>query len=312
MDMTPEEKHFFDELTKGRTVGADVLEQPFLAGVQDSVVEKYSDQAHFIYELLQNADDVEATEAKFFLTKNHLVFTHNGKKHFNVSNPETEAEDAKNGRLGHVNAITSVANSAKRGNKATIGKFGVGFKAVFQYTRTPHIYDPNVAFKIERFIVPQQLDHDYAGRKQNETVFVFPFDHKERSAQEAFDDIADKLRHLVYPILFLKSLRDVCFEIDGINAIGMYEKSCVESRGMGDISAQRINLSYTEAENIVTDSMWLFSRKDNDDRDYCVGFFLDENQKLKPVDMPAFCYFPTKEDTKLHFIVHAPFLLSNH
>lgn len=307
--MNAEESKFFRELTKDRIESANVLEKPSLSGVQHSVVEKYSDQAHFIYELLQNADDVEATEARFYLFRDKLVFIHNGKKQFNVTNPGTEAEDAMNGQLGHVNAITSIANSAKNGNKATIGKFGVGFKAVFQYTNTPHIYDPNVAFKIERFIVPQLLDDDYPSRKKDETVFVFPFDHLERTSEEAFEDISDKLRNLVYPILFLKHLCDVSFEIG--NVIGMYEKTCVLRKEFGNISAEKLELSYNEENNIITDSLWLFSRKDSYDRDFSVGFFVDENQKLKSVDMPAFCYFPTKEDTKLHFIIHAPFLLTD-
>ncbi len=307
--MNAEESKFFRELTKDRIESANVLEKPSLSGVQHSVVEKYSDQAHFIYELLQNADDVEATEARFYLFRDKLVFIHNGKKQFNVTNPGTEAEDAMNGQLGHVNAITSIAHSAKNENKATIGKFGVGFKAVFQYTNTPHIYDPNVAFKIERFIVPQLLDDDYPSRKKDETVFVFPFDHLERTAEEAFEDISDKLRNLVYPILFLKHLCDVSFEIG--NVIGMYEKTCVLRKEFGNISAEKLELSYNEENNIITDSLWLFSQKDNYGRDFSVGFFVDENQKLKLINMPAFCYFPTKEDTKLHFIIHAPFLLTD-
>ena len=31
-------------------------------------------------------------------------------------------------------------------------KIGVGFKAVFQYTSTPHIYDPNFKFKIDHTV----------------------------------------------------------------------------------------------------------------------------------------------------------------
>lgn len=309
--MNATERQYFDQLIKIRSTGADYLEMPFLSGVQHSVVEKYSDQAHFIYELLQNADDAKATDARFYLFRDKLVFVHNGTRHFNITDPANEAEDAKNGTLGDLNAITSVANSAKSGNKATIGKFGVGFKAVFQYTETPHIYDPNVAFKIERFIVPQPLDDDYPGRKSNETVFVFPFDHKERNMQEAFDDISDKLCHLVYPNLFLNYLKDISFEIENKKSIGMYEKTCIKEKHFGDISAKKLELQYNEENDIITDVLWLFSRKDEHDRDYCVGFFVDETGKIKPVDMAAFCYFPTKEDTKLHFIIHAPFLLTD-
>ena len=309
--MDAKEKQFFVKLTQDRTENANVLEKPSLSGVQRSVVEKYSDQAHFIYELLQNADDVKATEARFYLYHDRLVFIHNGSRHFNITDPDNEAEDKKNGTLGDLNSITSVANSAKNGNEATIGKFGVGFKAVFQYTETPHIYDPNVAFKIERFIVPQQLDGDYPERERNETVFVFPFDHKERNKEEAFEDISDKLRHLVYPSLFLNHLKDISFEIENTKTIGVYEKTCVKEKQFGDITARKLKLQYNERNDIIADTLWLFSRKDEHGAEYCVGFFVDTEGKLKAVNRTAFCFFPTKEDTKLHFIIHAPFLLTD-
>ncbi len=98
-----------------------------------------------IYELLQNADDVRATSVSFRLDQDGLYFIHNGSIHFSVSDPHCEGEDAGNGALGHINSITSIANSSK--TEASIGKFGVGFKAVFQYTQTPHIYDPEFVLR---------------------------------------------------------------------------------------------------------------------------------------------------------------------
>jgi len=79
--MTEQEKQWFDELTVDRSENARTLEKTSMRGVQRSVVDKYSDQAHFIYELLQNADDVKATIATFRLEENGLYFTHNGSVH---------------------------------------------------------------------------------------------------------------------------------------------------------------------------------------------------------------------------------------
>ncbi|MBC3537545.1 hypothetical protein [Megasphaera hominis] len=74
------------------------------------------------------------------LEDERLIFAHNGTRHFSITNPDTEGEDKKNGTLGDINAITGIAFSNKdKQNK--IGKFGVGFKAVFQYTNTPHIWE---------------------------------------------------------------------------------------------------------------------------------------------------------------------------
>ena len=39
----------------------------------------YNDPSHFIYELLQNAEDVHATNIQFKLLKKELIIQHNGK-----------------------------------------------------------------------------------------------------------------------------------------------------------------------------------------------------------------------------------------
>ena len=179
--MNVTDKKYFEALHIDRAESANMLEKPSMRGIKNSVVEKYSDQAHFIYELLQNADDANATTARFILEPDRLIFAHNGTRNFSVSNPATEDSDSEHGCLGDINAITSIANSNK--TESSIGKFGVGFKAVFQYTTTPHIYGPIFKFRIDRFIVPSLLDSDFPGRKPEETLFVFPFDHSERMSQ---------------------------------------------------------------------------------------------------------------------------------
>src|ERR1700733_13975796 len=104
--MTEQVTQWFESLMKDRMESACTLEKPSMRGVQRSVVDKYSDQAHFIYELLQNADDVKATSARFRLEKNGLFFIHNGSVRFSVSNPHREEADGNNGTLGHINSIT--------------------------------------------------------------------------------------------------------------------------------------------------------------------------------------------------------------
>ena len=301
------EKQYFIALTEDREESADMLEKPSMRGIKNSVVEKYSDQAHFIYELLQNADDAGATKARFRLEKNQLIFAHNGARHFSVSDPSMEDQDSKIGALGDINAITSIANSNK--TEASIGKFGVGFKAVFQYTSTPHIYDQNYSFRIDRFIVPTLLENDHPDRNEGETLFVFPFDHPDRSASEAFNDISNKLRNLTYPLLFLSKLKAITFNVDGRN--GYYEKIIEDVQTNGPITEERIHLNCNDGIDLIEDALWLFSRKAEGGFKYSVGFFTDRRGHLKPVKEPAFCFFPTKEVTGLNFIVHAPFLLTD-
>lgn len=44
---------------------------------------------------------------------------------------------------------------------------------------------PRIRFKIERFIVPQMLNADLDWRNASDTVFFFPFDHKEKTPPRA-------------------------------------------------------------------------------------------------------------------------------
>lgn len=306
--MTEQERKLFLALSKDREENAKTLDKPSMRGIKSSVVDKYSDQAHFIYELLQNADDKEATTARFILEPSRLIFAHNGTKHFSVSDPEKEEIDSITGELGDINSITSIGNSNKT-KEASIGKFGVGFKAVFQYTSTPYVYDSNFRFKIERFIVPVAINEDFKGRLPDETLFIFPFDHLERTPVEAYEDIADKLKHLSFPLLFLSHLKNIEFDFGDV--VGLYSKEIKRSYAFEDTTAELVSLTQNNGNNYYDENLWLFSRSNDSTHRYSVGFFLDENGKLRPVNEPAFCFFPTKETTGLNFIIHAPFLLTD-
>lgn len=132
--ITPKEKELFEALRLERTKASEVFKTRGFRGMWNSVIYKYPEKAHFVYELLQNADDVKATEVDITLSKRGLEFKHNGSIHFSISEENEDIEP-----YGHINAITGVGNSTKSDDVNKIGKFGVGFKAVFQYTNEPHI-----------------------------------------------------------------------------------------------------------------------------------------------------------------------------
>ncbi len=333
--MNKREIQLFNALSLDREENARVFKKTSV-NVMPSIVDKYSEQAHFIYELLQNADDACATSAKFILTQQHLIFIHDGKRHFSISDPATEDEDRANGKLGDINAITAIGLSTKT-TDATIGKFGVGFKSVFQYTRSPHIYDSNCNFKIEDYVVPRLIDDDMSdlyGRRNDETMFCLPFNPDGDGAQTAYEDIALKLRNLNHPLLFLQHLQTVSYECDDFK--GSYTKQLEKSYAFGDTTAEHILLHdvvelFDDEDDYVDDndecvyeedgdddesnsqlSIWLFSRQTNKGHRYCVGFFADGDGYLFPAaHFPAFCFFPTQVATNLNFIVHAPFQLTD-
>ena len=305
--MIEQHQLWFDKLAKDREDSAKTLEKPSMRGIKNSVVEKYSDQAHFIYELLQNANDAKATKSSFQLTTDGLYFKHNGNILFSVSNPDTEDQDKGNNTLGHINSITSIANSNK--TESCIGKFGVGFKAVFQYTETPYIYDPNFQFKIERFIIPVKLENDLADRHTDETAFYFPFNKPEMSAEKAHSDILEKLKKLVFPSLFLSSLKEVKWKTE--TETGEYTKKSSKQKQADDITYEKVELYQQIGLNQTKEKLFLFTRSIEESHTYSIGYFLDEKDKLTPKQYSAFCFFPTKETTNLNFILNAPFLLTD-
>ena len=196
--MNAQETKYFIELIKDREESSRAIKKKSMRGVEESVVQKYSEKAHFIYELLQNADDCNASEVHFELTHEGLRFWHNGSEHFSIISPALENDENYTGPNGHINAIVAIGNSAKGGTKEfKIGKFGVGFKAVFQYTSTPYIYDDNFCFYIKDLIVPVMLDFDDDERKQGDTLFYFPFNKDGMGAEQAYNEISESYRKTV-------------------------------------------------------------------------------------------------------------------
>lgn len=298
------DRELFELLHQEKQDDARTFNKPGYKGIWAGVVDKYKEKAHFVYELLQNADDAKATEATFTLEKERLIFRHNGTVQFTIS---LESDTINK---GHINAITGVGNSTKDEKKGnTIGKFGVGFKAVFQYTQEPHIYDDTFWFKIEQYIIPTLLDEDFPGRKEGETLFMFPFS----SPISSYQEIVQRLKNLDNPILFLRNLKSVVIEIPGEDKI-IYDKSVIFARNKGDITHELLSLKNCGRNQRLHMFTKPIEIEDSDRKKYkqyiSVGYHLKDNGDLDD-ETPGkvFCFFPTAENFHLHCIVHAPFLL---
>lgn len=161
------------------------------------VDDAYPDKAHFIYELLQNAEDACASSVFFALHEDRLEFRHNGKRTF------TERD---------IDAITDVSKSGKPDSGETIGKFGIGFKSVFKYTESPEIYSGNYSFRISDFIYPEDLPAiEGLG---SDTLFIFPFNSARKLSTVAYDEIARGLSDLpLITLLFLANLENIGWEL---------------------------------------------------------------------------------------------------
>ena len=305
--ITNEQREIFNRLREDREESAMVLEKTSMKGVKKSVTGMYPEQAHFIYELIQNADDVKATKVRFILTHNELLFTHNGSIHFSISNPAKEEEDMENGKLGHVNSITSIGGTTKI--ESEIGKFGIGFKSVFLYTNTPHIYDPPFMFKIERFIVPKLLEIDHSERGCDETLFCFPFDSKMKP-DTVYKEINEKLQNLDNSLLFLRYLEKIEWENkDGMN--GAYSKDVESSDHHVTSLTKKINEDQHIHKYLIFEKNIDVAHQYKPIINIAFKFDSSENKIISDGMINAYCFFSTLEYTGLKFIVQAPFLLTD-
>ena len=307
--LTENQLKLFNLLHQSRLDDLKTFKKKSYRGVWSSIIDKYPESAHFIYELLQNADDAGATEVYIVLKPDRLLFKHNGSRHFDVTDENAE-------QVGDINSITGIGDSSKTEEQNKIGKFGVGFKAVFQYTDVPEIYDDNFKFKIENYIVPTLLSNDHPDRKEGETLFVFPFKNKEKSYKE----IWDRLQNLQSPILFLRCLKKIIWREDGNGGkVGVemeYKKELIEKQVHKDIIFERYILTTPLKRNTIflfSQTVSLVNEEEKIANHYIsVGYYYDEIQKrLVTKKQNVFCFFPTIETFDTCFVSHAPFLLTD-
>lgn len=302
MNISAEDRKLFEQLRVHRIGASHYFKSRSFRNLFNSVSDKYSESAHFIYELLQNADDVGATYVDITLAKDCLVFKHNGSVKFSVT-PEYEDESKK---LGHINSITGIASSTKDLDTQKIGKFGVGFKAVFQYTDEPHVYDDKFWFKISSFIIPEELESDFKGRDKGETLFYLPFNNKKK----AFSDIEQRLNKLNNPILFLNNLKVIRWKYENDSKIYEFRKDEIFVSSYENVTMSNISIcNGGKQDNIIMFTSFV-NLKEHGKHYIKLGYYLNENGDIDTKVRPnIFCFFPTQEKFNLCFICHAPFLL---
>jgi hypothetical protein len=296
----------FKKLQKDREESYKTLQKPSMKGVNTSVIDKYSEPAHFILELLQNADDVEAEKINIELQDDRLIFEHNGKRRFEITDVDNEDEDSKNGLLGHINSITSIGNTQKKGN--TIGKFGVGFKSVFQYCDEPEIYDHPISFKISNLIVPIGLEENY--NQRDKTKFVLKFKN-ELDLKVVRYDIINKLFNLSDNIIFLRNIKYIEWKAGSDS--GLFLKEIKNNETYNSITILCETIRNNEQENKDFKFLEFFQNVSNHtNHKISVVYRIHDDKLSYDKSNYPYCFFPLiGEQKNFKFIIHAPFLLTD-
>ncbi|MCM1308656.1 MAG: hypothetical protein NC223_08665 [Butyrivibrio sp.] len=297
----------FEELKNARLKAYTAMVEGDVLGFLDQHTGFYPDPAHFIYELLQNAEDMNATEVTFRLFSDRLIFEHNGtKRDFN---------------LDDIDAITNKGKSPKANDPTQIGKFGMGFKAVYVYTNTPEIHSGEFNFRIKNVIVPNDDGVPQTARK-NFTQFIFPFDNPNKSAKDAVKEIIqegfDKLNETA--LLFLTHIKIIHYYLpNGSEGYISIESKILNIRFLYAITVKKPNLDKTATywARFSDDCPIMVSDKDSNNKavksfPVAVAYRLNKSEDnvftLDSSLVGKIClFFPTEMDSLLHFHINAPF-----
>ena len=258
----------------------------------------YSYRAHFVDELLQNAEDAGATEVKFRLHRNCLELEHNGCP-FTVDD---------------VLSICGLADSTKPEDPTKIGKFGMGFKSVYVHTRSPEIHSEDEHFAIDNYVHPRLIR---SRSSDLGTLFVFPFNHKKKDPDESFDEISRRLKDLgTNTLLFLKNIKSISYEIDEVDT-GSYRRktSPLETNFAREVTVVGQSDQREEEYWLVFESDIEHDQIPEDKRltvEIAFQYSNDDSQdprKFKSLSQSNLVVsFPTKEETHLGFLVQGPYI----
>lgn len=262
----------------------------------------YDDRTHFIFELLQNAEDALGRrgdwngprKVAFVLAPTRLALSHFGK-------PFDEAD---------VISVCDIAESTK--NESSIGRFGLGFKSVYTVTNFPEIHSGDEDFAIEDYVFPKRADRTV--READETQIILPLKSEDATAPQ---EITVGFRHLgPGALLFLRHINEINWGVEG-GASGFYLRNKPETLGQ---YVQRTTVIGQESGQAEVDQNWLVFHRD---------VFSAEQQKIGRVEIafslitvkdtpgrwavqplassPLVVFFPTVVESHLGFLVQGPY-----
>lgn len=262
----------------------------------------YDDRTHFIFELLQNAEDALGRRGQwqgqrqvaFTLNQARLTISHFGK-------PFDEAD---------VRSVCDIAESTK--NESSIGRFGLGFKSVYTVTDLPEIHSGEEDFAIENYVFPKRMAR--SARAIDETQIVLPLKPEDVGAAQ---DITAGFRHLgPRALLFLRHIDEINWSVEG-GASGFYLRNSPDVLGP---NVQHITVIGKEDDRPEVDQNWLVFHRD---------VFSAEGKKVGRVEIafslvpikdtpgrwavqplpnsPLVVFFPTVVESHLGFLVQGPY-----
>ena len=275
----------------------------------------YGDDTHFVYELVQNAEDSKSQHIEFRLAEDALLVWNDGCRF----------------RERDVRGICSIGMSDK--DLTQIGNFGIGFKAVYSYTDLPEVYSGDERFRIADSTKPESVDDVHSSIKalvaEGKTVFRLPF--KKHLRPENIDLLRNRLRELeTRSLLFLRHLETVHWWDEREGQMGAYMRHCHPHDTVQNASQVELKVS-TNGEEQSSETLLVFrkevqppqevideillevedserqrmQRKSAESQPIEVAFRLQDGRITPMNDCVLFAYLPTEKETHLRFLIQA-------
>jgi hypothetical protein len=261
---------------------------------------RYDKRTHFIYELLQNAEDAlrrrpldwdGRRNVAFDLTADRLVVTHYGR-------PFDEPD---------VRGVCGIDESTK--DYTSIGRFGIGFKSVYSFTKRPEIHSGDEAFAVETYVWPVAVEP--CQRAPEQTKIVLPLEEDDAEAQA---EIFEGLKNLgARTLLFLRNVKEISWTVeDGASGLYFRDEPVQLAPGVREIALMGQQQGEKEVEE-----RWLVFSKQVENEGKTVGnveiaFGLSvqagKERKIEPlVDSTLVVFFPTILSTNTGFLLQGPY-----
>ena len=264
--------------------------------------DRYDDRTHFIYELLQNAEDALARGSGS--SRERSVRFHLADRELRVSHFGKAFDDAD------VRGICGIAESTK--DLTAIGRFGIGFKSVYAFTDRPSIHSGREDFAIKSFVWP--IAAPPIERSEGETVIVIPLKSSDPADRA---DITAGFQGLgTRTLLFLRQVDEIELSVDGESS-GLYLRSRPEV--LEEDAVRRVTLlGQAKGKPDIEESWLVFSRPVSSEGGTAVGHveiaFLimqDEERGRESIcsvpQSPLVVFFPTVLETHLGFLLQGPY-----
>lgn len=263
---------------------------------QQLLVDRYDERTHFLYELLQNAEDALARRpadhahrtVHFDLRYPRLLFRHYGQ-------PFTDSD---------VRAICSIGKSTKE-KLTRIGRFGIGFKSVFDFSDRPAVHSGDENFRIHDFVHPHATPP--TERAAEETVFDLPLRTRDDSAQieTALGSIGPSV------LLFLRHIASIRWSAPK-RATTTFLRETESVHGADDFQVRRITVTRRHGRRRASTDTWIvFSRPVFHDGTAAghveIGFSMSDGHATPVRRSPLIVFFPTVLETNLGFLVQGPY-----